>query len=398
MTPVALPPAAGPPAAVSGDERRAHRWRAARRVLLIRLDNLGDVLMTTPAIAAVRESLPGAHLTLLAAPSIAALAPHLPMVDEIVGFDAPWTKAGAAAADAGDPPRGWTERRLLQRLCGADGGDRERPDAAIIFTVCTQSVFPAATLCRLAGIPLVLGHARERAYGLLSDEVADTDAIGPGLRHEVRRQLDLVASVGCRTQDERLRFTLRERDRRVVRAVLREAGLAEGRPYVLFHPGASAPSRRYPADRLGEAADRIVGEDRTGRTMAVLCAGPGEVGLLAEMRRAMRSPAIVVATSAGIGELGALIADARLLVANNSGPVHLAAAVGTPVVDLYALTNPQHTPWQVASRVLSHDVPCRDCQQSVCPQVHHACLRGIAPDRIAEAAGDLLRPALGAVA
>ena len=88
----------------------------------------------------------------------------------------------------------------------------------------------------------------------------------------------------------------------------------------------------------------------------------------------------------GVGELAALIAEADLLIGNNSGPVHLAAAVGTPVVDLYALTNPQHTPWLVPSRVLFRDVPCRFCQKSLCPEGHHRCLSGVSPREVAAAA------------
>ena len=91
-----------------------------------------------------------------------------------------------------------------------------------------------------------------------------------------------------------------------------------------------------------------------------------------------------------LGELGALIEAADLLICNNTGPAHIAAAVGTPVVDLYALTNPQHTPWQVESRVLFHDVPCRNCYKSVCPAGHHDCLRRVPPERVAEAARELL--------
>ncbi|HEX7636960.1 MAG TPA: glycosyltransferase family 9 protein, partial [Burkholderiaceae bacterium] len=92
-------------------------------------------------------------------------------------------------------------------------------------------------------------------------------------------------------------------------------------------------------------------------------------------------------------ELGALVARARLVLTNNSGPAHLAAALGTPVVDLYALTNPQHTPWQVPARVLSHDVPCRHCLRSRCPQGHHACLLGVPPQAAADAALALLAEA-----
>lgn len=85
-----------------------------------------------------------------------------------------------------------------------------------------------------------------------------------------------------------------------------------------------------------------------------------------------------------------MIALAPLLIVNNTGPAHIAAALGTPVVDLYALTNPQHRPWQVASRVLSHDVPCKYCYQSVCPWGHHACLAQVPPEAVYVAACELL--------
>ena len=393
------------------DRERVQRWRGARRVLLVRLDNLGDVLMTTPAIAAVRESLPEAHLTLLAAPSMKALAPHLPEVDDIVGFHAPWMKAGASALDAlattaPDGPafpaaadeglearsrRGDPERRMLARLMA------EGYDAAILFTVCTQSVFPAATMCRLAGIPRVLGHARERAYGLLSDEIPDRDEVQDGMRHEVRRQLDLVAQVGFSTPDERLRFDVLPQDRVAVRRALASAGLRPRQPFVLVHPGASAASRRYPAERFGMAARLLqqalgaAGNSPAGdRPAIVLCGGPGEDELVREALEALGGDALLPYPPAGLGELAALIAEADLLIANNSGPVHLAAAVGTPVVDLYALTNPQHTPWQVPSQVLFRDVPCRFCQKSVCPEQHHACLRGVSPEEVATAAISLM--------
>lgn len=86
----------------------------------------------------------------------------------------------------------------------------------------------------------------------------------------------------------------------------------------------------------------------------------------------------------------AVIDGAAVLIANNTGPVHLAAALGTPVVDIYALTNPQHAPWKVPHRVLYEDVPCRWCYRSVCPRQHHDCLNLLDPARVAEAARELL--------
>jgi ADP-heptose:LPS heptosyltransferase len=97
-----------------------------------------------------------------------------------------------------------------------------------------------------------------------------------------------------------------------------------------------------------------------------------------------------------LGELGAALRLATVALTNNSGPAHVAAAVGTPVVTLYALTNPQHTPWRVRSRVLFQDVPCRFCFKSTCPAGHHACLAGVEPERVVEAVLALLPPALAA--
>jgi ADP-heptose:LPS heptosyltransferase len=83
---------------------------------------------------------------------------------------------------------------------------------------------------------------------------------------------------------------------------------------------------------------------------------------------------------------------APVLIGNNSGPAHLAAAVGTPVVDVYALTNLQHAPWGVVSRVLANDVPCKGCRKSVCPIGDQACLRGVDPAAVVAAALDLVVP------
>ena len=123
--------------------------------------------------------------------------------------------------------------------------------------------------------------------------------------------------------------------------------------------------------------------------------GRDETALIAAAQCRMREPGVSLAGELALGELAALIAGAQVIVCNNSGPVHIAAAVGTPVAVLYALTHPQHTPWKVSSRVLNHDVPCRNCLESVCPQVHHDCLERVDPAAVAHAALELIRPLPG---
>jgi lipopolysaccharide heptosyltransferase II len=356
---------------------RIRRWRTARNILAVRLDNLGDVLMTSPALAAIRETLPEARLTMLASPAGAALAQHLPGVDEAMAFEAPWVKNATAEPDL----CGASEAGLLKALA------RRRFDAAIIFTVCTQSALPAALLCRMAGIPLRLAHCRENPYGLLSDWIPDPDVIADGMRHEVARQLDLVAAVGFSPRHARLRFRFEAEHVRRLRRRMAAAGFDPRQPYFVVHPGASAPSRRYPAAGFGAAADLITRE--SGCT-AIYTGTAEEAGLVDEARRHMAADALSLAGQLDLGEFGALIGGARVLVSNNTGAVHIAAALATPVVDLYALTNPQHTPWKVAARVLSHDVPCRNCLKSECPAGHHDCLCKIEPRTVAAASLELM--------
>jgi lipopolysaccharide heptosyltransferase II len=375
-----------PAARDDGGAARRGAWRGVRKLLVVRLDNLGDVLMATPAIAALRAGLPGAQITLLASPSGAAAVPFLDDVDAAIVFAAPWVKGDGALDDA---CLGHAEAELVERLRAA------RFDAAVILTTCTQSALPAALTCRMAGIGLRLAHCRENPYGLLSDWAPERDEIADGMRHEVERQLALVASVGFAAADRRLRFTVPAPARSAVAARLARAGVDASRPLVVVHPGASAESRRYPAARFGSAADAIA---RATDATIVLSGAAEERPLIDELRAAMTVPAISLAGQLDLGELAALIEAADVLVANNSGPAHLAAALATPVVDLYALTNPQHTPWLVPARVLNHPVPCRNCLKSRCPEGHHDCLRRVAPEDVAGAAIELLAPASAAKA
>ncbi len=386
----------GPRTTIEDPERR-RQWQAAQRVLAVRLDNLGDVLMTTPAFAAMKCATPRMHLCLLAAPGVAAARRHLSDVDAVIPYRAPWV--------AGEPGDSHTDTALIERLRA------ERFDAAVIFTVATQSPIAAALACRLADIPLRLAHCRENPYGLLSDWIPDADLCGPGMRHEVRRQLDLVASAGflCHALPERMRFQCDDDDqlgmgRHFVQA-LREADIGgvdcnsgPAEPYFVVHPGATAASRRYPAERFGLAAAAIA---QASGCRAVFCAGPDEVDLVDAAMRAMEGASnfdaravlapVSLAGRLSLGELAALIAGAEVVVCNNSGPAHLAAALGRPVAVTYALTNPQHTPWGVPTRVLNHEVPCRDCLKSQCPQAHHRCLLGVTPEAVAAAALDLMQ-------
>ncbi|MDH0866076.1 glycosyltransferase family 9 protein [Mitsuaria sp. GD03876] len=302
-------------------EERHRRWCNVRRVLLVRLDGVAGVLASTAAFAALHETMPWTHRTLLAAPEALVLRPHLQSVDDVMSFNAPWTASGAAALNA-EPStmRGDAEMHLVRKL------RRSHFDAAVLFCPSAQSALPAALLCRMAGIPLTLAHVREPAHGLLSDEVADDGAA----HDDTRRQLDLVDHIGMQTADERPRLRLLPKDSHQMRNALQQAGLGFGQRYVLVCPGGGG-ARHCPAAAFAAAADVLL-DAWADDTAVVLCARPGDEAALAELRAAMPARGQVLPPVASIGELAALMASARVLIAVDDLPLTIAAATRVPAV------------------------------------------------------------------
>ncbi|HKY33646.1 MAG TPA: glycosyltransferase family 9 protein [Candidatus Polarisedimenticolia bacterium] len=356
-------------------------WLRARRILAVRLDALGDVLMTAPALRALREGAPGREVTLLTSPAGRPAAGLIAAVDQVIVHRAPWVKPGAAA-EAGRGVLG-----LAARLRSGSF------DGAVIFTVYSQSPLPAALLCHLADIPLRLAHCRENPYQLLSHWIRETDP-GPSVRHETRRQLDLASWAAAPPADEAIALRIPPRAHAAAAAALAPAGGAD-RPLVALHPGASAPSRRYPPERFARMAKLLV---RELGCRVVFTGSRAERPLVEGIRRAMGAPSSSAAGRLTVAGTAALLAQAAAVVTNNTSASHIAAGVGTPVVVLYALTNPQHQPWMVPSVVLSHDVPCRNCYRSVCPEGHNDCLAKVPPEAAVEGVRTLFAARSGTAA
>jgi lipopolysaccharide heptosyltransferase II len=314
-------------------------WKDGLRILCIRLDNLGDVLMTTPAFRAIKTTWPTCHLTLLTSSVGAAVAAFIPDIDQTISFDVPWVSGQTNQPE-----------RVLELT---DQLRQQSFDAAVIFTVQSQNPLPSAMLGYLAGIPRVLGYCRENPYQLMTDWVPDPEIL-VATRHEVVRQLELVQTIGCHTDNKQLSLNLPLADRQQARQILLAAGLDSQRPWLVLHPGVSEAKRRYPAERFAQAASRLIQEFGY---QIVLTGSPNERSLTQTILNQLDGQALDLAGQLTIGQLAGVIAEAPLLIANNTGPVHIAAATGTPVVVLYAKTNPQHTPWRVPSRVLYFDVP-----------------------------------------
>jgi len=343
----------------------------ARRILVIRLDNVGDVVLQTPALRALRRVLPDAHVTLLASPGGALLAPLLPHVDEVRPLRALWQDASAALPF--DPER---ERLVVEELRAGNH------DAALIATSFSQSPHPPAYACYLAGIPIRAGLAPDFAGGVLSHPVAPP---APG-GHQADRTLALLAGLGVPPAGHELELVLPRRATRSARTLLDRAGAGER--YVVVAPGASCPSRRWHPERFGAAAAGIAAA--TGLS-AVVVGSAKEAALARAVVAAAGAPQVVsLAGRTDLAELAALVAGAEVVVTNNSGPMHLADAFARPTVALFAGTEleAEYAPRTAPLRLLRRSTACSPCRAFACPYALE-CL-DIEPEEVVRAALSLL--------
>src|SRR5690606_34832556 len=221
-----------------------------------------------------------------------------PDVDEVLVYDAPWVKATAQRSASR------ADHELIRKLRA------QQFDAAVIFTVYSQSPLPAAMMCYLADIPRRPAHCHEHPYHLLTDWVPDPEPASL-VRHEVRRQLDLVAAVGWYAADEQLKLRIPPRAAERVARRLEMAGIREERPWVVVHPGASAPSRRYSETRFAAVIRTLV---HTHGWQVVLTGTRSEEPLLGRIRVQAGVPVTSFGGSLSLPELAALLDRAPLLI------------------------------------------------------------------------------------
>src|SRR5690606_19163973 len=249
------------------------RWAAARRVLVIRLDNLGDVLLTTPAIHAIRASLPEAEITLLAGPVGAQAGRLNPDLDDVIVYQAPWMDPWSRL-----PHDSRREQHMIARL------KARRFDGAITFTSFRQSPLPAAYLCYLADIPLRVAASIDGPGSLLTTRHKHPER----MMHEVERGLDLVGAIGMDTAERDLVLSVPDSARAAVADRLADIGALGDRPLVVLHPGCSMPARTYSWEQYAEVTALLIG--RLGATVALT--GVAEERPLVERIRLRLRPAL----------------------------------------------------------------------------------------------------------
>jgi len=335
-----------------------------RRILARQVNWLGDAVLTLPALEALQRRFPRAEITLLARGWVGGLFEGHPAVRRVIELP-----------QGGGPMGLWGRWRMGDAL-------REQGfDLAVLF----PNSFDAALAPWIAGIPRRVGYATESRGWLLTDPLPrPRRALG---RHQAERYLDIVRALGAEgSVDFRLPVSAVAEER--ARALLTASGIDGAAPLVAVGPGSIyGGAKRWPAERFAAVADALA--ERHGAR--ILLMGSGREGaILAQVASRMRQPVHNLGGRTDLVTLTGVLARTRLLLCNDSGAMHLAAAVGVPVVAVFGPTDADATaPLGGGHRIVREPVPCSPCLLRECP-IDHRCMRGLSVERVLQEVEDVL--------
>lgn len=329
-----------------------------RHILLIKPSSLGDIVHAMPAFSAIRRAYPKARLTWLVKREWAGL------VERIDGVDRVWPVESTL--------KGWLSQVSLLRAEHFD------------LVVDLQGLFRSAAIGWLSGSSLLVGftNGREGSPWFYSRRVP----VPQSEMHAVDRYLLVAKAVGAvESGTPEFRFRIPQTDHDEVDRLLSRSGVTPGMSWVAMNVSARWPTKRWPAASFAEVADRLQQE---GYGAVVMIGGPDERVDVAAVRAEMKTPAIDLAGTTTVGLLPALLSKASVLITNDSGPMHIAAAVGTSVVALFGPTSAVRTgPYGVGHDVLTGKVPCSPCFSRTCHNtITLECLKMVSPQQVLAAA------------
>jgi predicted lipopolysaccharide heptosyltransferase III len=348
-------------------------------ILLIRLRLIGDVVFTTPAVAALKQRFPDASLTYLVEAAAEPVVRHNPHLSSLI---------------VADRPRGW--RRVLYDARLAWQLRQARFDIVVDFHGGPRSSW----LAWATGAATRIGYAVPGRAWAYTTCIPWTRSLVPP-RHSVLNQWALLAPLGVgmpvegepaveMREDEAAAARVRER--------LAQANVAENAQVIVMHVSAGNPFRRWPQEHFAQVAATLAREDAARRI--IISSGPSDrdaADRTAAAAARLAGPAAAQIVRCGdfdLSELRALAGCAALYIGGDSGPMHVAATTTVPIVALFGPTLPERSmPWRSPSRAIAVDggpLPCRPCHQRHCEPGDFRCLAAVSPDRVLAAAHDLL--------
>ncbi|MBI4598153.1 MAG: lipopolysaccharide heptosyltransferase II [Candidatus Omnitrophica bacterium] len=338
-----------------------------RRILVIRLDRIGDVVLSTPVLQALRHQYPHAFIAMMVRPACNDVVQGNPYLNDVMLYEKEGRHRGA-----------WATIRFALRLRQAQF------DTAIVLHPTNRSHW----IAWLAGIPVRIGYRRKCGW-LLTRRMPHRKHEGE--RHEAVYTLELLRLLGITPPEPHPVVPIHAASASRVEALLRSAGIAETDALIAVHPSASCPSKRWMPQRFAEVADRLAADHGV---RICLIAGSEDAAQAALVEQVLQSPALNFAGQLSLAELAVLLRRCRLLISNDSGPVHVAAAVGTPVVDIFGrnqrgLSPRRWGPLGEGHVILHKEVGCVTCLAHNC-DIEFLCLTSLTVDEVYQAAVSIL--------
>jgi len=358
------------------------------KILVVQPSWVGDAVMATPTLRALRELYPSAHISYLMRRYVKPVYTGMPWADQLITYRTGKTRAKAGKGEFFD---------LSARLRPA------RFDLAILL----PSSFKSALVCKMAKIPRIVGYERDGRGFLLDDKLLPVKDRGKFVPSPiVKYYLGIAHYLGSTRRDLRLELFVTPSERREAQDVLARVGLdpelhrpaQSGKPpLIVLNPGAQYGSAKcWPAEYFSKLADRFV--EQLGATV-LINAAPKERAIVESIRRGMTHDAVDLSRAAGmtLGALKEIVRRCDLMVTNDTGPRHIAAAFDVPVVTVFGPTHPEWTEiYFEKERKVAVKVFCGPCQKKTCP-LDHRCMTRVTPAMVYDASVELLSRAAGMV-
>jgi heptosyltransferase-2 len=352
-----------------------------QRILVVQPSWVGDAVMATPTLRALRQQFPGAHISYLMRRYVKPVFNGMPWADKLITY-----RTGRTKAKAGKGTFDLAGRLRARKF-----------DLAILL----PNSFKSALICKMAGIDRIIGYERDGRGFLLTDKLLPVKDRGKYVPTPiVKYYLGLAQYLGSSQRDLKLELFITDHERREAREVLSRGGLDPGinrpaaagaAPLVLLNPGAQyGAAKCWLPEYFAQLADRLIEE--LGATV-LLSASPKERPILDSITRQMRHAAVDLSRAGlTLGALKEVVRRCDLMITNDTGPRHIAAAFDVPVVTIFGPTHPEWTEIYFAKeRKVAVKVFCGPCQKKTCP-LDHRCMTRLTPGMVFEAAASLLIP------
>ncbi len=336
-----------------------------KRILIVRLDRIGDVLLSTPVIKAVRDAYPDSYIAFMVRPYALDIVEGNPYLNRVIVYH----KSGG----------------LFDNLRFIFALRRERFDLAIILHPTNRTHI----LTALAGIPERVGYDRKMGF-LLTRRIPHLKQLG--LKHEIDYTLDILQYIGIEPRERALYMPMRRESENKIDEIFARNGIKAGDTVVVLNPGASCISKMWPLENFARIGDML---NEGHGVRVVIISGYKDRAKAGLVAGSMKRPHIDLSGKTSVSDLASLLKRARLLISNDSGPVHIACAVSTPVVAIFGRRDRGLSPvrWGPSGRddvVLHKDVGCAVCFAHNC-RLHFKCLKAISVEEIFKAAEGILR-------